>query len=119
LNANKYKTMEVYRMTAKIERITILGTPDFKNFLKREAKREGVSLSQLVRQRCEKEPTTNEDEELLPVLIKKVGTATAKAKVSLEKGLADAEQVLTEKGAPCEYTKICHISLERGPAVNR
>jgi len=88
--------MEVYRMTVKTERITILGTPDFKDFLKQEAKREGVSLSQLVRKRCEKKPTTNEDEELLAVLVKEVGVATAKAKVSLEKGLADAEQVLTE-----------------------
>ena len=39
-------------MAAKTERITILGTPDFKAFLAREAKKEGVSLSQLVRQRC-------------------------------------------------------------------
>ena len=83
-------------MTVKTERITILGTPEFKDFLNREAKREGVSLSQLVRQRCEKKPTDNEDEELLAVLVKEVGAATAKAKVSLEKGLADVEQVLTE-----------------------
>ena len=88
--------MEIDKMAAKTERITILGTPDFKNFLKREAKREGVSLSQLVRKRCEKKPTTSEDEELLAVLLKEVGTATAKAKVSLEKGLADAQQALTE-----------------------
>ena len=33
----------------KTERITILGSPDFKAFLSREAKKEGVSLSQLVR----------------------------------------------------------------------
>ena len=83
-------------MTVKTERITILGTPDFKDFLTREAKKEGVSLSQLVRQRCEKKPTSNEDEELLVVLVKEVRAATAKAKVSLEKGLADAEQVLAE-----------------------
>ena len=83
-------------MTAKTERITILGTPDFKDFLKREAKKEGVSLSQLVRKRCEKKPTTNEDEELLAVLVKEVGAATAKAKLSLEKGLADAEKVLAD-----------------------
>ena len=83
-------------MTAKTERITILGTPDFKDFLTREAKKEGVSLSQLVRQRCEKKPTNNEDEELLAVLVKEVRAATAKAKVSLEKGLAEAEQVLAE-----------------------
>ena len=83
-------------MAAKTERITILGTPDFKAFLTREAKKEGVSLSQLVRQRCEKEPVVSEDEELLAALVKEVGEATARAKASLEKGLADAEQALFE-----------------------
>ncbi|MBW2329017.1 MAG: hypothetical protein JRF04_05290 [Deltaproteobacteria bacterium] len=80
----------------KTERITILGTPDFKEFLTREAKKEGVSLSQLVRQRCEKKPANNEDDELLAALVKEVGAATARAKLSLEKGLYDAEKVLAE-----------------------
>ena len=83
-------------MAIKTERITILGTPDFKAFLIREAKKEGVSLSQLVRQRCEKTPVVTEDEELLAALLKEVGEATARAKDSLEKGLADAEQALAE-----------------------
>jgi len=80
----------------KTKRITILGTPDFKDFLNREAKKEGVSLSQLVRQRCERKPLNPEDEEMLAVLVKEVGAATARAKLSLEKGLADAEKVLAE-----------------------
>jgi hypothetical protein len=88
--------MRAHRMTVKTERITILGTPDFKNFLTLEAKKEGVSLSQLVRQRCEKKPTNNEDEELLTALVKEVRAVTAKARVSLEKGLSDAEKVLAE-----------------------
>jgi len=83
------------KAAVKTKRITILGTPEFKEFLTREAKPEGVSLSQLVRQRCEKKPQ-NKDEELLAALIKEVGAATAKAKLSLEKGLADAEKVLAE-----------------------
>ncbi len=83
------------KAAVKTERITILGTPEFKDFLIREAKHEGVSLSQLVRQRCEKKPQ-NKDEELLAALIKELGAATAKAKLSLEKGLADAEKVLAE-----------------------
>ncbi|NOQ47405.1 MAG: hypothetical protein GQ559_12205 [Desulfobulbaceae bacterium] len=83
-------------MAVKTERITILGTLDFKDFLTQEAKREGVSLSQLVRQRCEKKPTDNEDEELLAALMKEISAATTRAKVSLEKGLADAEKVLAE-----------------------
>ena len=79
----------------KTERITILGTPDFKNFLTQEARKEGVSLSQLVRQRCKKK-SSNKDEELLAVLMKEVGEATARAQSSLEKGLNDAEKVLAE-----------------------
>jgi len=80
----------------KTERITILGTPDFKEFLAREAKKEGVSLSQLVRQRCEKKPPSSKDEELLAELVREVSEATLRAKVSLEKGLNDAEKVLAE-----------------------
>ena len=83
-------------MAVKSERITILGSPDFKAFLIREAKKEGVSLSQLVRQRCEKKPVNSEDEELLAALVKEVGEATARAKASLEKGLDDTEQALAE-----------------------
>lgn len=80
----------------KTKRITILGTPDFKDFLTQEAKKEGVSLSELVRQRCEKKRPSNEDEELLEALVEEVRTATARAKVSLKKGLDDAEKVLAE-----------------------
>ena len=80
----------------KSERITILGTPDFKNFLTREAKKEGVSLSQLVRQRCENKPQNNDDEALLAALVEEVHTATIKARQSLEKGLEDAKEVLAK-----------------------
>ncbi len=83
-------------MAVKSARITILGTPDFKAFLTREAKKEGISLSKLVRQRCVKKPVNSEDEELLAALVKEIGEASARAKASLEKGLADAEQVLAE-----------------------
>jgi len=80
----------------KTERITILGTPDFKDFLTREAKKEGISLSQLVRQRCEKKPPNDKDEELLTALLEEVRAATTKANLSLKKGLDDAEKVLAE-----------------------
>ena len=79
----------------KTERITILGTREFKAYLVREAKREGVSVSQFVRQRCENRPQT-QDEEILANLIVAVRAATAKASTSLEKGLTDARQVLAE-----------------------
>ncbi len=83
------------KAAVKTERITILGSPDFKAFLSREAKKEGVSLSQLVRQRCENKPS-GQDEELLAALVNELSAATARAKLSMEKGLADAEKVLLE-----------------------
>ncbi len=80
----------------KTERITILGTPDFKNFLKREAKKEGVSLSQLIRQRCEKKAQASGEQELLKALLKEVCLSTTKAEKSLEQGLGDVEQAIAE-----------------------
>ncbi len=79
----------------KTERITILGTPEFKAYLIREAKREGISVSQFVRQRCENKPQT-QDEEMLATLLEQVKAATTKASTSLEKGLSDARLVLAE-----------------------
>ena len=85
-------------MPTKTARITILSTPDFKAFLASEAKQEGISVAELVRQRCEKKPTNNGEEELLHALVNELHTATARAKLSLEKGLADAEKTLKEIG---------------------
>jgi len=82
-------------MSVQSERITILGTPAFKAFLVKEAKKEGVSMSELVRQRCTMRETSK-DEELLAALVEEVSKATIKAKQTLEKGLADAESVLSE-----------------------
>jgi len=82
-------------MAVQSERITILGTPDFKAFLAKESKKEGISMSELVRQRCTQKPANNE-EALLTALVDEVNEATRKAKNSLEKGLNDAEKVLAE-----------------------
>jgi hypothetical protein len=83
-------------MATKTARITFLGTPDFKDFLTQEAKKEGISLSQLIRQRCMKSQVTDPDAELLTSLVGELQTATRKARRSLEQGLIDAEQVLAE-----------------------
>ncbi len=82
-------------MTVKSERITILGSPSFKAYLNREAKKEGVSISELVRSRCQNK-VTNEDEQLLLELIKEVKLSTASAKRSLNKGINDAQSILKE-----------------------
>ena len=82
-------------MSVKTERITILGTPDFKAFLTREAKKEGVSVSQLVRQRCENSPAS-QDEELLLQMVVEVREATKRAKQSLDRGIRDTERTLAK-----------------------
>jgi len=81
-------------MTTQTARITILSTPDFKMWLTEEAEQEGISLSELVRQRCQAKP--DKDEVLLSALVTEVQKATRNANISLIKGLRDAENVLAE-----------------------
>jgi hypothetical protein len=82
-------------MTAKTARITILGTPDFKKFLTDEAKKEGISLSMLVRRRCEQQ-AANEEEQLLMDLLAELRTATRRAEESLDRGIESMQQTLAE-----------------------
>jgi uncharacterized protein (DUF1778 family) len=82
-------------MSVKSERITILGTPDFKAFLTSEAKDEGVSVSELVRSRCQVVPPSD-DEIALQELIRLAAEATKRATASLDKGVRDAETTLAE-----------------------
>lgn len=83
-------------MTVKTERITILGTPDFKQFLKSEAKKEGISLSSLVRRRCEQQTTVNEEEQLIIELLSELKSATKMAEQSLDRGIESMQQVIAE-----------------------
>lgn len=83
-------------MSVKTERITLLTTPDFKNFLNTEANREGISVSELIRVRCTNKPTNDKDEQILRALVEQVNESTQKAQKSLTKGLQDAEQILHE-----------------------
>lgn len=84
------------RTSVKSKRITILGTPEFKAFLSSEAKKEGISLSELVRQRCKRKPKFQEQEEVLAAIAKEIQAAVAKANASMDKGLKNAESVLSE-----------------------
>jgi hypothetical protein len=79
-------------MDTKTERITLLGSRDFKVFLTREARKEGMSVSELVRRRCERAPT--EDERVLLALAGELRKATAEARASLREGLAAAQETL-------------------------
>lgn len=78
----------------KTERVTLLTSPEFKAFLSTEAKREKVSVAELVRSRCERRPS--EDEAVLVALTLELRTAVSQAKKSLREGLAEADAVLAE-----------------------
>tara|TARA_R110001592_G_scaffold343029_1_gene633162 strand:- start:1736 stop:2014 length:279 start_codon:yes stop_codon:yes gene_type:complete len=84
-------------MATKSERVTILTSPDFKAFLAVEAKKEGVSVSELIRVRCESPAASNDDEKiLLAQLTKELQAATKRANASLDKGMKKAESVLQQ-----------------------
>ena len=68
----------------KTERVTLLTSPEFKTFLATEAKREKVSVAELVRSRCERRPT--EDEVVLVALTAELHSAVVRAKKSLREG---------------------------------
>ena len=78
----------------KSERVTLLTSPEFKTFLTAEAKREGVSVAELVRTRCAGRPS--EEDALLASLTAELRKAVADAKRSLQGGLDEARAVLAE-----------------------
>ncbi|MBU1666620.1 MAG: hypothetical protein KKG92_14675 [Gammaproteobacteria bacterium] len=84
---------------SKTERITILGTPEFKAFLALEAEKTGISVSELVRTRCEHAPPSNENSETLEALARELTHAVADARQALEAGMADVQEVLASRGA--------------------
>lgn len=78
----------------KTERISVLGTPEFKAFLAKEAEKEGISISELVRRRCERTPS--EDEAILAAMAAELKRAVAQAKRSLDEGLRAVKETLTD-----------------------
>jgi len=83
-------------MSTKTERITILGSPEFKEFLVEEAKNEKISVSELVRRRCERAAPDADEEVLFAELVAELESAVKRAKRSLNKGLKDASRILAE-----------------------
>ena len=78
----------------KTERVTLLTSPDFKDYLSAEAAREGTSVAALVRSRCERKPDA--DEAMLAALAAELRKAVGEAQASLSSGLAEADAVLSE-----------------------
>ena len=78
----------------KTERVTLLASPKFKAFLTTEARREGVSVGELVRSRCQ--PKAGDEEVLLNLLVNELQGRVREARRSLKSGLDEAQKILAE-----------------------
>ena len=76
----------------KTERLVLLTTPAFKTFVSKEAKREGISVAELVRRRIN--PTASEDEAALIELTAQLRIAVGQAEKSVDESLAEVESIL-------------------------
>ena len=97
----------------KTERVTLLTSPEFKAFLSSEALREGISVAELVRKRCESRPT--DEEAFLAELTVELRKAVADAKKSLKNGLDEAHLVMSEIRAKSEAAPKSNDSNSRRP----
>jgi hypothetical protein len=94
----------------KTERVTLLTTKEFKSFLRSEAQREGVSVAEFVRVRCEQKP--GPDEAVLAKLTAELHEALSEAKSSLKEGIKEARSALAELrsnrvgGAPVDHQRL-------------
>jgi len=72
----------------RTKRLTLLVSSDLKRHLTRQAKENGVSVSQLVRMRCRPtgSSTISADEALLESLAEELAKAVAEARASLREG---------------------------------
>lgn len=78
----------------KTARVQVLTTPAFRDWLRREARNAGVSVAELVRTRCERKST--EEDQALAELAAQLRKEVRRAQASLRSGLAEAATVLTE-----------------------
>ncbi len=79
----------------KTERVTLLTTPKFKAFLGTEAKREGISVAELVRNRFEPQPSS--DEAAIEALTGELALRLKEARATLAQGLAELQAYFAEK----------------------
>lgn len=101
----------------KTERLTLLMSTAFKAFLTAEAKAENISMSELVRTRCERKPDA--DEALLASLVLELRGSVSIAKKSLQSGMDEAQSLLAElaaKRAVPQAARGAHTTLQRKSA---
>jgi hypothetical protein len=85
----------VRELPMKTERVTFLATTQFKAYLAAEAEKAGMSVGELVRQRCQQQPGA--DEQLLAALAVELRHAVREAQTSLGDGLAAVDAALAER----------------------
>lgn len=78
----------------KTARITFLSTPEFKTGLEKMARRDEISVGELVRRKFSVVPSAEEQELAELVMAVKINAAAAKA--ALADGLAEVEQALLQ-----------------------
>jgi hypothetical protein len=78
----------------KTARLQVLTTPAFRDWLRKEARNAGVSVAELVRTRCERKPTG--EEQTVARLAADLQKEVRRAQGALRSGLAEANSVLQE-----------------------
>jgi hypothetical protein len=78
----------------KTARLQVLTTPSFRDQLRKEAKKAGISVAELVRTRCE--GASAEEEQLVAELAAQLRKEVRKAQSSLRSSLAEANAMLEE-----------------------
>jgi hypothetical protein len=106
----------------KSERLHVLVDPKFKRYLNAEAKRTGLSVAELVRQRFEQQPT--QDEALLAALTAELNRQVDLVSRATDRTIALADEVLAElraarekREAAADERGTAHEAGKRGGAI--
>lgn len=85
----------------KTARLQVLTTPAFRDWLRKEARKAGVSVGELVRTRCE--GGSSDEEKALVELTAQLRKEVRRARTSIRSGLAEVDSVLQELKANREH----------------
>jgi hypothetical protein len=92
----------------KTARLQVLTTPAFRDRLRKEAKKAGVSVAELVRTRCE--GSSSEDEQVVAELASQLRKEVRRAQSSLRNSLAEANAMLEELRAQRERRRSAELA---------
>jgi hypothetical protein len=92
----------------KTARVQVLTTPAFRDWLRKEARKNGVSVAELVRSRCE--GSSNEEERAVAELAAQLRKEVHRAQSSLRSSLADTEALLKELKKNREHRRAAGIA---------